>query len=128
MLTPRGITVALAGVGMWVAARILGSPGLETVAIGLLLLPFIAGAVRPLGTRTIQVQRHLSEPRVAPGTRVTVRLDVDARRPAPSPRSCCSRTGCRPPSAGPRAWSWRGRRGRSSGCPTRSSRTPAAAT
>jgi uncharacterized protein (DUF58 family) len=76
MLTPRGIAVALAGVGMWVAARILGSPGLETVSIGLLLLPFIAGAFVRWGTRTIHVQRHLSEPRVAPGTRVTVRLDV----------------------------------------------------
>ena len=82
MLTPRGIAVALAGVGMWVAARILGSPGLETVAIGLLLLPFIAGAFVRWGTRTIHVQRHLSEPRVAPGTRVTVRLDVTHEGPA----------------------------------------------
>src|SRR6185312_3645945 len=76
MLTPRGIAVALAGVGMWVAARILGSPGLETVAVGLLLLPFIAALFVRWGTRTIHVQRHLSEPRVPPGTRVTVRLDV----------------------------------------------------
>ncbi len=76
MLTPRGIAVALAGVGMWGAARFLGSPGLETVAVGLLLLPFIAALFVRWGTRTIHVQRHLSEPRVPPGTRVTVRLDV----------------------------------------------------
>ena len=43
MLTPRGISVAVAGVAMWLAARILGSPGLEIVGIGLALLPFIAG-------------------------------------------------------------------------------------
>src|SRR6476659_5131263 len=82
MLTPRGGAVALSGVGVWVAARILGSPGLETVAIGLLLLPFIAGAFVRWGTRTIHVQRHLSEPRVAPGARVTVRLDVTHEGPA----------------------------------------------
>ena len=76
MLTPRGIAVALAAVGMWVAARILGSAGLETVAVGLLLLPFIAALVVRWGTRTIHVQRHLSDPRVSPGSRVTVRLDV----------------------------------------------------
>jgi uncharacterized protein (DUF58 family) len=76
MLTPRGVAVALAAVGMWVAARILGSAGLETVAVGLLLLPFIAALFVRWGTRTIHVQRHLSDPRVAPGTRVTVRLDV----------------------------------------------------
>ena len=76
MLTPRGVAVALSGVGMWVAARILGSPGLETVAVGLILLPFIATLFVRWGTRTIHVQRHLSEPRVSPGTRVTVRLDV----------------------------------------------------
>jgi uncharacterized protein (DUF58 family) len=76
MLTPRGVAVALSGVGMWVGARILGSPGLETVAVGLLLLPFIAALFVRWGTRTIHVQRHLSEPRVSPSARVTVRLDV----------------------------------------------------
>ena len=76
MLTPRGISVAVAGVGMWLAARFLGSAGLESIAIGLALLPFIAGLFLRWGTRTVTAARHLSEPRVAPGTRVTVRLDV----------------------------------------------------
>jgi uncharacterized protein (DUF58 family) len=76
MLTPRGISVAIAGVVMWLAARILGSPGLESIAIGLALLPFVAGLFLRWGSRTVTVARHLSEPRVAPGTRVTVRLDV----------------------------------------------------
>ena len=86
MLTPRGISVAVAGVAMWLAARFLGSPGLEIVAIGLALLPFIAGAVSCAGaTSPSPVARHLSEARVPPGTRVTVRLDVS--NPAPSTTS-----------------------------------------
>ena len=74
MLTPRGIAVALAGVGMWVAARILGSPGLETVAIGLLLLPFIAGGVRPLG--------DAHDPRATPPVRAARGARYPCDRPA----------------------------------------------
>jgi uncharacterized protein (DUF58 family) len=76
MLTPRGISVAVAGVVMWLAARFLGSAGLETIGIGLACLPLIAGLFLRWGARRVVVARHLSEPRVAPGTRVTVRLDV----------------------------------------------------
>jgi uncharacterized protein (DUF58 family) len=76
MLTPRGVSVAVAGVVMWLTARFLGSPGLESIGIGLLLLPFVAGLFLRWGTRRVTAARHLSEPRVAPGTRVTVRLDV----------------------------------------------------
>jgi len=79
MLTPRGIAVAIAGVGMWFAARFLGSPGLEVIGVGLALLPFIAGAYLRWSDRPLRVSRHLSEARVAPGTRVTVRLDVENR-------------------------------------------------
>jgi uncharacterized protein (DUF58 family) len=75
-LTPRGVSVAVAGVAMWLTARFLGSPGLETVGVGLLALPFVAGLFLRWGSRTVTVARHLSEPRIAPGTRVTVRLDV----------------------------------------------------
>ncbi|MEP6757573.1 MAG: DUF58 domain-containing protein [Actinomycetota bacterium] len=75
-LTPRGISVAVAGVLMWLTARFLGSPGLEVIAIGLLALPFIAGANLRWGNRAVSVGRHLSDARVTPGTRVTVRLDV----------------------------------------------------
>ncbi len=81
MLTPRGITVAVAGVGMWFFARILGSPGLEVIGIGLALLPAIAGVYLRWTDRPVQVSRHLSQARVAPGTRVTIRLDVENRAP-----------------------------------------------
>jgi uncharacterized protein (DUF58 family) len=70
---------------MWLAARVLGSPGLEIVGIGLALLPFIAGAYLRWSNQPVTVARHLSEARVAPGTRVTVRLDVS--NPAPSTTS-----------------------------------------
>ena len=82
MLTPRGITVAVAGVAMWVCARFLGSPGLEVVAIGLAALPFVAGLFLRWSHRSITATRHLSEARVNPGTRVTVRLDVSNPSPA----------------------------------------------
>ena len=51
MLTPRGISVAVAGVGMWVAARFLGSPGLEIVAIGLAAAAVHRRRVRALERR-----------------------------------------------------------------------------
>jgi len=82
MLTPRGITVAVAGIVMWVSARFLGSPGLEVVAIGLAALPFVAGLYLRWSNRTITATRHLSEARVSPGSRVTVRLDISNPSPA----------------------------------------------
>jgi len=83
MLTSRGISVAVAGVLMWLAARFLGSPGLEVIAIGLAFLPLIAGGYLRWSNRPVTVTRHLSDARVTPGTRVTVRLDVTN----PSPTS-----------------------------------------
>jgi len=85
MLTPRGITVAVAGIVMWVCARFLGSSGLEVVAIGLAALPFVAGLFLRWSHREITATRHLSEARVTPGTRVAVRLDVS--NPSPSTTS-----------------------------------------
>jgi uncharacterized protein (DUF58 family) len=82
MLTPRGITVAVAGIVMWVCARFLGSPGLEVVAIGLAALPFVAGLYLRWSNKPIAATRHLSESRVGPGTRVTVRLEISNPSPA----------------------------------------------
>ena len=82
MLTPRGITVAVAGIVMWVCARFLGSPGLEVVAIGLAALPFVAGLFLRASNKPIAATRHLSDSRVTPGTRVTVRLDIANPTPA----------------------------------------------
>ena len=120
MLTPRGISVAVAGVAMWLAARILGSPGLEIVGIGLALLPFIAGAYLRWSNQPSPSPGTSPRPRVPPGTRVTVRLDVS--NPAPSTTSFLLLEDRLPPALGaPRAWSSpASARVARSACPTRS--------
>ena len=50
MPSGRGVAVLFAGLAMWLAARIIGSPGLEVIALGLAALPAIAAHLRPLGT------------------------------------------------------------------------------
>ncbi|MDH5224295.1 MAG: DUF58 domain-containing protein, partial [Actinomycetota bacterium] len=85
MPSGRGLVVFGAGLAMWVAARIVGSGGMETVAVGLVVLPFLAGAFVRWSQTRLRVRRRLSDVRVPPGTRVTVRLDVENAAPAPSP-------------------------------------------
>jgi uncharacterized protein (DUF58 family) len=82
MLTGRGGTVLVAGAAMWLAARIVGSPALEVVGMGLAALPIVAMSWSHWGRRRLSIRRRLSEPRVRPGTRVTVQLDVENRSPA----------------------------------------------
>lgn len=79
MLAGRGVAVLGTGVGMWVAARLLGSPGLEVVGIGIGLLPFLASAAAKRGAKRLLVRRRLSDVRVGPGTRVTVSVEVENR-------------------------------------------------
>ena len=84
MLTRRGATVVGAGVAMWMAARLIGSPGLEVVAIGLLVLPLVAAVSVRWGKQRLALRRRLSDVRVSPGTRVTVSIDVENRSAAPT--------------------------------------------
>jgi uncharacterized protein (DUF58 family) len=76
MLTPRGLTLSLAGVGMWLLARIVGSSGLEVAAVGLAAAPFLASLTVRKGPAGITVGRRISQVRVQPGIRVTVTLEV----------------------------------------------------
>jgi uncharacterized protein (DUF58 family) len=76
MFTPRGVTVAAGGLAMWVVARVIGSPGLEVVGLGLAALPLLALVVSARGRRRLEIHRHLSDRRVRPGSRVTVELEV----------------------------------------------------
>jgi len=85
MPSGRGLVVFGVGLAMWVAARLVGSSGMEVVGIGLVALPFLAGAFVRWGHTRLRIRRHLSDVRVAPGTRVTVRLDVENASPVPSP-------------------------------------------
>jgi uncharacterized protein (DUF58 family) len=81
MLAGRGVAVLATGIAMWLAARLLGSPGLEVVAIGIGALPFLASAAAKRGARRLLVRRRLSDVRIGPGTRVTVSVDVENRSP-----------------------------------------------
>jgi uncharacterized protein (DUF58 family) len=74
MLTPRGVSLSLAGVGLWVAARVIGSPGVEVIGVGLMALPFLAGFLIRTSRRDIVFERRLSDGRVRPGQRVQVRV------------------------------------------------------
>jgi uncharacterized protein (DUF58 family) len=73
----RGIFVFAAGIGLWLAARIAGSPTLHMVAVGLVCLPFVAALLAHWNRQRLRVRRRISEARVAPGRRVTVELEVD---------------------------------------------------
>src|SRR5207302_9143965 len=84
MFTPRGVTVCVAGVAVWLVARLIGSAGLEVVGIGFVLLTIVAGLFLRWTERRVSVRRRLSEVRVGPGTRLTVQLDVENRSTAPS--------------------------------------------
>jgi uncharacterized protein (DUF58 family) len=84
MLTPRGVAVFVAGLGLWVTARVVGSPGMEVVGIGLGALPFLAALLASRGKRRIALRRRLSDVRVAPGARVTVAIDVENRSVSPT--------------------------------------------
>jgi uncharacterized protein (DUF58 family) len=85
MPSGRGLTVFGAGLAMWVAARLVGSGGMELVGIGLIALPFLAGLFVRWGRTRLRIRRRLSDVRVTPGTRVTVRLEVENEAPVPSP-------------------------------------------
>jgi uncharacterized protein (DUF58 family) len=85
MLTPRGVATLVAGLAMWLAARIVGSAGLEIVGLGLAALPVVALAASRWRRRRLEVRRRLSDPRVAPGARVTVEVGIDNRSVAATP-------------------------------------------
>ena len=68
MPSGRGVAVLFAGLAMWLVARLIGSPGLEVVALGLAALPFaIAAIFVRWGRQRIAVHRRLSDVRVSPG-------------------------------------------------------------
>ena len=92
MLAGRGVAVLGTGLLMWLAARLIGSPGLEVVAIGIAALPFLAAGAPRRGAPP----RHGAPRRAA--RRGPPRAG-GARRPGPPPGSWCtavSRTSASP--------------------------------
>jgi uncharacterized protein (DUF58 family) len=84
MPSGRGVLVFAAGIGLWAAARFAGSPTLHMIAVGLVVLPFVAAAFARWSRQRLRVRRRLSEARVRPGQRITVDLEVENLSPAPT--------------------------------------------
>jgi uncharacterized protein (DUF58 family) len=78
----RGVAVFFAGLAMWLVARIVGSSGLEVIGFGLAALPFVSALFVRWSRQRLAVRRRLSDVRVAPGTRVAVRVEVENRSAA----------------------------------------------
>jgi hypothetical protein len=76
MLTHRGVAVSSAGLAMWLSARLLGSPALETVSVGVFLVPFLSLALIRADRDRLHVRRHMPETRVSPGVRFNVDVDI----------------------------------------------------
>ena len=77
MPSSRGIAVFGAGIALWLAARLLGSPDLHIVAVGVAVLPILAVIFVRWNRHRLLVTRRLSATKVMPGQRVTVELEVE---------------------------------------------------
>ena len=84
MPSGRGVLVFAAGLGLWVAARVTGSPTLHIIAVGVVVLPFAAALVARWSRQRLRVRRRLSEARIRPGQRITVDLEIENLSPAPT--------------------------------------------
>jgi uncharacterized protein (DUF58 family) len=82
MPSGRAYIVFAAGIGLWFAARMVGSPDLHIVAVGLVILPLAAGGYARWSRARLSVTRRLSATKVMPGQRVRIELQVENRSPA----------------------------------------------
>jgi uncharacterized protein (DUF58 family) len=82
MPSTRGAVVFGAGLLMWIAARLVGSPDLHIVAVGIAVLPFAAALFARWSRQQLAVTRRLSATRVPLGQRVTVDIEVHNQSPA----------------------------------------------
>ena len=79
MLTRRGWTAVVAGIAMWVGARVVGSPDLHAIAAGLIVLPLLAVLFVRWTHSRLEIHRSLSAVRAAPGARIVVTLTIGNR-------------------------------------------------
>jgi uncharacterized protein (DUF58 family) len=82
MPSERGVLVAGCGVALWIAARLVGSPTIHVAAVGMIVLPLLSVLLLRRSAHRLDVRRRISDVRVAPGTRVTVDLEIENRAPA----------------------------------------------
>ena len=81
MPSGRGVLVSATGIAVWAAARLLGSTTLHMVAVGIVMLPFVAALFARWSRQRLRIRRRLSEARVQPGQRVHVELEVENQTP-----------------------------------------------
>ena len=60
MPTRRGFAALAAGLGLYIAARFVGSDDLHMVAVGIVALPFLAAAFVQWNRVRLCIHRHLS--------------------------------------------------------------------
>jgi uncharacterized protein (DUF58 family) len=77
MPTTRGWAAVVAGLGLWIAARVMGSSDLHMLAAGILALPLIAALYVRWSRVRLSIRRHLSPVRVFAGGRATERITVE---------------------------------------------------
>jgi uncharacterized protein (DUF58 family) len=81
MASGRGLVVFASGIGLWFGARLVGSPDLHIVAVGIAILPIAAAGFARWSRARLAVIRRLSATKVVPGQRVRVELEIDNRAP-----------------------------------------------
>jgi uncharacterized protein (DUF58 family) len=81
MPTGRGWAAFGSGIVLWVAARLMGSPDLHMVAVGVFILPLLATLFVQWNRLRLDVRRQVSPNRVFPDAPVTVMLTVQNHGP-----------------------------------------------
>jgi uncharacterized protein (DUF58 family) len=76
VLTPRAFAVLAGSAALWLGSRLLGTPDLHMVALGLAVLVPLAALLVRTRRHDLQATRRLSTPRAFPGTPVRVELEV----------------------------------------------------
>jgi uncharacterized protein (DUF58 family) len=76
VLTERAWAVLAGGVLLWLASRLVGSPDLHIVSVGLLALVPLGILLVRLRRHRLQATRRLSARRAFPGTRIRVEVEV----------------------------------------------------
>src|SRR5438094_8100691 len=85
MLSARGWIVLSAGVFVWLAARMVGSPTLHIVAVGFVVLPIIAWIYVRRGRHRLVATRRLSNTSVPLGGHLVVDVEVENRSATATP-------------------------------------------
>src|SRR2546430_7691680 len=77
MLSARGWIVLATGAFLWIAARLVGSPTLHMVAVGLVVVPVVSWIFVWWGRHRLTASRRLSAISVSLGAHLTVEVEVE---------------------------------------------------